>query len=91
MDEQRQDDQLEPIYNSFVQKEALKTCREWLTIEMSGKRGSGRSVLAVWYNDDNICIRILPSNNKSFKTIKIKYIDFYEKQSSKQSFLKFQT
>ena len=48
MDEQRQDDQLEPIYNSSVplQDIALKTCRTQWTIEMGGKRGSERYVLA---------------------------------------------
>ena len=49
MEEQRQDDQREPIYNSFVpiQDVALKTYRERWTIEKGGRRGSGRSVLAV--------------------------------------------
>ena len=48
MDEQRQDDQLEPIYNKSVsiQDVALKTSRERWTIETDGKRGSGRSVQA---------------------------------------------
>ena len=48
MDEQSQDDQLEPIYNSSVpiQDIALKTSWERRTIEMRGKRGSGRFVLA---------------------------------------------
>ena len=51
MDEQRQDDRLEPIYNSSVpiQDIALKISRERWTIEMGGERGSGRSVLAVRY------------------------------------------
>ena len=45
-DEQRQDDQLEPIYNSSVpiQYVALKTYREWWTIEKVGGRGSGRVI-----------------------------------------------
>ena len=49
MDEQRQDNQLEPIYNSSVpiQDVALKT------IETGGGRGSGRSVLAVQHDDDD--------------------------------------
>ena len=48
MDEQRQDDQLEPIYNSSVpiQDIALKTSREQWVIETGGERGSGRSVQA---------------------------------------------
>ena len=49
IDEQRQDYQLEPIYNSSVpiQDVALKTYRERWTMETGGRRGSGRSVLAV--------------------------------------------
>ena len=48
MDEQKQDDQLETIYNSsvLIQDVALKTYRERWTIEKGGARGSGRSVLA---------------------------------------------
>ena len=48
MDEQRQDDQLEPIYNGSVpiQDVALKTSRERWTIKTDGGRVSGRSVLA---------------------------------------------
>ena len=55
MDEQRQDDQLEPIYNSSVaiQDIALKTSREQWMIETGGERGSGRSVLAVQHDDDD--------------------------------------
>ena len=33
---------------------AWRICREWWTIEMGGKRGSGKSVLAVWHDDDKI-------------------------------------
>ena len=55
MDEQRQDDQLEPTYNSFVpiQDVALKTCRKQWTIEKSGEKGSGISVLMVRHDDDD--------------------------------------
>ena len=55
MNEQKQDDQLEPIYNSSVpiQDVALKTYRERWTIEKSGKRGPGRSALAAWHDDDD--------------------------------------
>ena len=55
MDEQRQDNQLEPIYNSSVpmQDIAWKTSQEQWTIEMSGERESGRSMLAVWHDDDD--------------------------------------
>ena len=55
MDEQRQDDQLKPIYNSseLIQDIALKTSQEQWTIEMGGKRGSGRSILAAQHDDDD--------------------------------------
>ena len=48
MDEQREDDQLEPIYNISVpiQDIASNTSREQWTIEMGGRRGSRKSVLA---------------------------------------------
>ena len=52
MDEQRQDDQQEPIYNSSVpiQDRALKTCRD---DREGGEKGSGRSVLAARQDDDS--------------------------------------
>ena len=55
MNEQRQGNQLELIYNSFVpvQDIALKTSREQWTIETGGKKRSERSVLAVRYDDDD--------------------------------------
>ena len=55
MDEQRQDDQQEPIYNNSVpiQDVALKTSRGWWTIETSGGKGSERSVLAARHDDDD--------------------------------------
>ena len=54
MDEQRQDDQLEPTYNSSVpiQVVALYTNRERWTIEKGDGRGSGRSPLAAQHDDD---------------------------------------
>ena len=54
MDEQKLDDQLEPIYNNsvLIQDVAWKTYWEWWTIEMNGKRGSGKSVLAAQHDDD---------------------------------------
>ena len=56
MDEQKQDDQQEPIYNSSVsiQDVALKTYRERWTKETGGGRGSKRSVLAAQDGDDDI-------------------------------------
>ena len=55
MDEQRQDDQQEPIYDSSVpmQDIALKTSQERWTIETNGENGSGRSVLAARHDDDD--------------------------------------
>ena len=55
MDEQRQDDQLEPKYNSSVQIQdvALKTYPKRWRIEKGGGRGSGISVLMVWHDDDD--------------------------------------
>ena len=52
MDEQRQNNQLEPTYNSSVpiRDVALKTSREQWTIETGGERGSGRSVLAAHHH-----------------------------------------
>ena len=54
MDEQRQDDQQEPIHNIFVliQDLALKIYREQWTIGSGGERGSGRSMLPARYDDD---------------------------------------
>ena len=57
MDEQRQDDQLELV---LIKDVALKTCRGRWMIETGGVRGSGRSVLALRYDedDDDIYIHI---------------------------------
>ena len=64
MDEQRQDDQLETIYNSSmpIQEDvAFKTFREQWAIETDGDRGSGRFVLAVRHDDIYIYIYIFRS------------------------------
>ena len=44
MDEQRQDDQLEPTYSSSVpiRDVGLKTCRKQWTIGRGGERGSSK-------------------------------------------------
>ena len=55
MAEQKQDDQLEHIYSSYVmiRDVVLKTCwRRW-TIGRSGERGSEIYVLAAWHDDDD--------------------------------------
>ena len=55
MDEQRQDDQLEPTYSSSVpiRYVVLKTCRKQWTMQKGGKRGSGIPVLMVRQDDDD--------------------------------------
>ena len=55
MDEQRQEDQLEPTYNSsvLIHDIALKSYRERFTLEKGGGRGSERSTLVVRYDDDD--------------------------------------
>ena len=77
MDEQRQDDQLEPIYVS-IQDITLKTCREQWTIDMGGGKGSGRSVLAARHDDDDIGkFENKPFGRREKKTKrKIKLADF---------------
>ena len=60
MDEQKLDDQLEPINSNSVpiQDVAWKTCWERWMIGTSGERGSGRSVLAVWHDDDDLLMDV---------------------------------
>ena len=55
MADQKQDDQLEHIYSSYVRirYEALKTCQGRWTIGKSGEKGSGISVLAACHDDDD--------------------------------------
>ena len=55
MNEQRQDDQLEPTYSSSVpiQDVALKTCLKQWAIERGGERGSEISVLIAQHDDDD--------------------------------------
>ena len=52
MDEQRQDDQLEHIYNSSVPIQDVAYRERW-TIETGGEKGSVRSVLAARHDDDD--------------------------------------
>ena len=54
MDEQRQDNQLESIYNSSmpIQDVTFKTSRKQWTIETGGER-SGRSMLVARNDDDD--------------------------------------
>ena len=55
MIKQRQDDQQEPTYNSsvLIQDVALKTSWKQWTIEKGGGRGSGRSILIAWHDNDD--------------------------------------
>ena len=52
---QKQDDQLEITYRSYVKTQdvTLKTCRRRWMIGRSGERGSGISVLAAKHDDDD--------------------------------------
>ena len=58
--EPKQDDQLEPTYNSSVRIRdiALRTSQKRWTIGRSGERGSGISTLAARHDDDEIYIYI---------------------------------
>ena len=53
MDEQRQNDQLEPTYNSSVpmQDVTLRTCQKQWMIEWGGGRGSEISMLMAQHDD----------------------------------------
>ena len=55
MDEQRQDDQLEPTYNSsvLIRDVAPRTCRKQWTIGRDGERGPGISVLITRHDEDD--------------------------------------
>ena len=61
MAEQKQDDQLEHKYSSYVRIRdvALKTCQKRWTTGRSGERGSGISVLAARHDDDDDIMRVL--------------------------------
>ena len=55
IDEQKQDNQLEPTCSSSVpiRDVALKTCRKQWMVGRGGERESGISVLMVWHGDDD--------------------------------------
>ena len=56
MANQKQDDQLEHTYSSYVmiRDVTLKTCRRQWMIGRRGERGSGISMLAAQHDDDDI-------------------------------------
>ena len=60
MAEQKQDDQLEHTYISYVRIRdiALKTCQRQWTIGRSGERVSGISLLVAWHDDDDDDVKI---------------------------------
>ena len=60
MAEQKQDDQLEHTYSSYVRiwDVALKICQRRWTIGRSGERESGISVLAARHDDDDMHIHV---------------------------------
>ena len=68
MAEQKQDDQLKPIYSSSVRIRYvdLRTCQKQWTIGRSGKRGSEISMLAVRHDDDDIYIYTCPLQTDCF-------------------------
>ena len=55
MAKQKQDDQLEHTYSSYVRTQdvALKTCQRRWMIGRSSERGSGISLLATRHDDDD--------------------------------------
>ena len=55
MAKQKQDNQHEHTYSSYVRTQdvTLKTCQRRWIIGRSGERGSGISMLVVWHDDDD--------------------------------------
>ena len=76
--EQRQDGQLEPIYNGFglIQVITLKTYLVGRTIETGGDWSSGRSVLAVLCDDNAVHVQIICDKN-SYKVHTISFLTFF--------------
>ena len=76
MAKQKQDDQLEPTYSSYVKTQdvTLKTCRRRWTIGRSGERGSGISVLEARRDDDDIYIYIMKCRDEWKKGVNNKVI-----------------
>ena len=77
MDEQSQDDQLEPTYSSSVPIRGvpLKTCWKKWTIGSGGERGSGISVLIARYDDDGDDEFKLLTSAHVYLEIKIESVD----------------
>ena len=68
---QKQDDQLERTFSSYVkiQDVVLKTYLGRWTIGRSGERGSGISVLPARYDDDETELLMLDSNSWDYLTV----------------------
>ena len=79
LDEQRQDELPEPIYNSSVpiQDVTLKTYRERWMRETGRKKGSGKSVPVVRYDDDDNDLKFQKYSLKFSLSLYI-YIYIYE-------------
>ena len=81
MAKQKQDDQLEPTYSSYVRIRdvALKTCQRRWMIGRRDERGSGISVLAARHDDDDdiyiyiyiyiYILHVLPSFSRCYQQI----------------------
>ena len=69
MAKQKQDDQPELTYSSYVRTLDVtqKTSRRWWMIGRSGERGSGISVLAARHDDDDIYIIIIIISNSPWQ------------------------
>ena len=76
-DEQKLDDLLEPINSSSVpiQDVVWKTSQEQWTIETGGERGSGISVLAARYDDDDDIYEDLVDDTDSVCSFKMREQD----------------
>ena len=75
---QKQDDQHEHTFSNYVRIRDVvqKTCLRWWTIEKSGERGSGISVLPARHDDDDDDIYI-QEVNWFIKFINILYEQIY--------------
>ena len=67
MDEQRQDDQLEPTYSSSV---LIWECSPEDLIEKGGERGSEISILMARYDDDDDLKHIITGKNLGISTLR---------------------
>ena len=68
---QKQDDQLEHTYSSYVriQDVALKTCQRRWMIGKSGERRSGISVLAARHEDDDVSVLLFTHSWREYNCI----------------------